>query len=50
MHAIETDCNQASLAQLAKYKVDQTANTQWAALKNLNYEDPEDNEFFDEEE
>ena len=36
--------------QLAKYKVDQTANTQWAALKNLNYEDPEDNEFFDEEE
>jgi uncharacterized metal-binding protein YceD (DUF177 family) len=50
VHAIETDCNQASLAQLAKYKVDQTANTQWAALKNLNYEDPEDNEFFDEEE
>jgi len=39
-----------ALAQLAKYKVDQTANTQWAALKNLNYEDPEDNEFFDEEE
>ncbi len=49
-HANESDCNQQVLQQLAKYKVDQTANTQWAALKNLNYEDPEDNEFFDEEE
>ena len=49
-HADEADCNQQVLQQLAKYKVDQTANTQWAALKNLNYEDPEDNEFFDDEE
>jgi len=50
VHPSEADCNQQALQQLAKYKVDQTANTQWAALKNLNYEDPEDNEFFDEEE
>jgi uncharacterized metal-binding protein YceD (DUF177 family) len=50
VHASETDCNQQVLEHLAKYKVDQTANTQWAALKNLNYEDPEDNAFFDEEE
>ena len=50
VHALETDCNQASLAQLAKYKVDQTANTQWADLKNMNNEDPQYNEFIDEEE
>jgi uncharacterized protein len=50
VHKNLADCNQESIKQLEKYKVDQTSNTQWAALKNLNYEDPEDNEFFDEEE
>ena len=50
VHADEALCNAEALKRLAMYKVDQTANTQWAALKNLNYEDPEDNEFFDEEE
>lgn len=50
VHADESLCNAEALKRLALYKVDQTANTQWAALKNLNYEDPEDNAFFDEEE
>jgi uncharacterized protein len=51
VHANPADCNQESLRALEKYKVDTTANTQWAALKNLNYEDPEDQEeFLDEEE
>jgi len=50
VHADISQCNQESLKELEKYKVDTTSNTQWAALKNLNYEDPEDQEFFDEEE
>jgi uncharacterized metal-binding protein YceD (DUF177 family) len=50
VHENEKDCNQEALKRLAAYKVDTTANTKWAALKNLNYEDPEDNEFFNEEE
>jgi len=50
VHTSEAECNADALKRLAQYKVDQTSNTQWAALKNLNYEDPEDNEFFDEEE
>ena len=50
VHAVESDCNQDAVKRLEQYKVDQTTNTQWADLKNLNYEDPEDNEFFDEEE
>jgi uncharacterized metal-binding protein YceD (DUF177 family) len=50
VHGSESDCNADALKRLAQYKVDLTANTQWATLKNLNYEDPEDNEFFDEEE
>ena len=50
VHVDESLCNAEALKRLAQYKVDQTANTQWASLKNLNYEDPEDNEFFDEEE
>ena len=50
VHQDTSDCNQEALARLAQYKVDQTSNTQWAALKNLDYEDPEDNEFFNEEE
>ncbi len=49
-HAREEDCNQEVIKVLEKHKVDTTSNTQWAELKNLNYEDPEDNEFFDEEE
>jgi uncharacterized metal-binding protein YceD (DUF177 family) len=50
VHAVESDCNQDAVKRLEQYKVDQTTNTHWADLKNLNYEDPEDNEFFDEEE
>ncbi len=50
VHESEQDCDQEALKRLAVYKVDTTANTQWAELKNLNYEDPEDNEFFNEEE
>lgn len=50
VHKSEADCNQEALRRLASYRVEQTANTQWANLKNLNYEDPEDKEFFDEEE
>lgn len=43
-------CNQQVVTVLEKYKVDTTSNTRWAELKNLNYEDPEDNPEFDEEE
>jgi len=50
VHDSEADCNQESLKQLEKYKVDLASSTQWAALKNLNYEGPEDKEFLDEEE
>ncbi len=50
VHANPEDCNQQVVNVLEKYKVDTTSNTQWAELKNLNYEDPEDNEFFEEEE
>ncbi len=50
VHEKESDCNQEVLKQLEKYRVDQAASTQWAALKNLNYEGPEDKEFIDEEE
>jgi uncharacterized metal-binding protein YceD (DUF177 family) len=50
VHENIADCNQEVLKELEKYKVDKTSNTQWADLKNLNYEDPEDQEFFNEEE
>lgn len=50
VHENESDCNQEVLKKLAVYKVDTTANTQWAELKNLDYEDPEDDDFFNEEE
>ncbi len=54
VHPSEDLCNQESLKALAKYRADTTANTQWAALKNLNYEDPEDRpdetDLFEEEE
>lgn len=50
VHLQEADCNQEALKNLEKYKVDEASSSQWAALKNLNYEGPEDKEFFDEEE
>ncbi|MFM9984183.1 MAG: YceD family protein [Flavobacteriales bacterium] len=50
VHQNTADCNQEVLKALEKYRVDKTSNTQWADLKNLNYEDPEDQEFFNEEE
>lgn len=50
VHENPADCNQIVLKELEKYRVDKTSNTQWADLKNLNYEDPEDQEFFNEEE
>lgn len=45
VHESEEDCNPETLKELEKYRTDTTANTQWAALKNLDYEDPEDREF-----
>jgi hypothetical protein len=30
------------MAKLQQYQIDKTHNSQWAELKNLNYEDPED--------
>ncbi len=45
VHELEEDCNPETLKALEKYRTDTTANTQWAALKNLDYEDPEDREF-----
>lgn len=56
IHETEAECNQESLRALEKYRAEVNTGTQWAALKNLNYEDPEDREmdegtdFFDEEE
>lgn len=54
VHDSLEDCNQESLKELEKYRSDVTTNTQWAELKNLNYEDPEDRDIeetdiFDEE-
>ncbi len=50
VHNQLSECNQQVISELEKYRIDTTANTQWAELKNLNYEDPEDDEFFDDEE
>lgn len=50
VHENPADCNQEVLKALEKYRVDKTSNTQWADLKNLNYEDPEDQENFNDEE
>lgn len=44
VHPSEEDCNQEALKILDKLRVEQNANTQWAALKNLDYEDPEERE------
>lgn len=48
VHETEEECNQESLAALEKYRAEVNTNTQWAALKNLDYEDPEDREMDDE--
>jgi len=50
IHENTADCNQESLKRLKEFQVDQTADSQWAALKNLNFDDPEEREFFEEEE
>ncbi|MFN0030717.1 MAG: YceD family protein [Flavobacteriales bacterium] len=50
VHPSDSQCNQQAVQALNRYKVDTTASTQWAELKNLNYEDPEDNPDFDQEE
>lgn len=50
VHPNPDDCNQEVLKAFDKYKVDRTASSQWADLKGLNYEDPEDDEFYNEEE
>ena len=50
VHRDVSDCNQESMKVLEKYRVETNTSTQWAALKNLNYEDPEESEFIDEEE
>jgi len=54
VHESQEECNQETLKELEKYRADTTANTRWAELKNLNYEDPEDRDMdetdlFDEE-
>jgi hypothetical protein len=43
--AIRSHCR-----RLKEFQVDQTADTQWAALKNLNFDDPQERDFDDEEE
>jgi len=42
VHEIEADCEPTAIAKLQQYQIDKTHNSQWAELKNLNYEDPED--------
>lgn len=54
VHESQEECNQETLKELEKHRADTAANTQWAELKNLNYEDPEDRDMdetdlFDEE-
>ncbi|MFM7731008.1 MAG: YceD family protein [Flavobacteriales bacterium] len=42
VHEDEGECDPEAMAKLQKYQIDKTHNSQWAELKNLNYEDPED--------
>lgn len=51
VHDHEADCNPEAMSKLQKYQIDKTHNSQWAELKNLNYEDPEDTseDFLDDE-
>lgn len=50
IHENIADCNQESLRRLKEFQVEETADTQWAALKNLNFDDPQERDFDDEEE
>lgn len=50
VHKDPSMCDQEALKRLDKYRVDEAASTKWAALKDLNFDDPEDREFLDEEE
>jgi uncharacterized protein len=50
VHLIPQECNQETLAALEKYSINEAPATTWAALKDLNYEDPEDRNFLEEEE
>jgi uncharacterized protein len=50
VHLLPQDCNQETLAALEKYSIVEAPATTWAALKDLDYEDPEDRDFLEEEE
>ncbi len=50
VHLLTQDCNQETLAALEKYSITEAPATTWAALKDLDYEDPEDRLFTEEEE
>ena len=50
VHILPQECNQETLAALEKYSISEAPATTWAALKDLDYEDPEDRMFLEEEE
>ena len=50
VHPDIADCNQDAMKVLQQYRVESASSSQWAELKNLNYEDPEDKEFIDDDE
>jgi uncharacterized metal-binding protein YceD (DUF177 family) len=50
VHVSQLDCNQDTLAALEKHSIAEAPATTWAALKDLDYEDPEDRIFLEEEE
>jgi uncharacterized metal-binding protein YceD (DUF177 family) len=49
VHLLPQECNQETLAALEKYSIVEAPATTWAALKDLDYEDPEDRDFLEEE-
>lgn len=51
VHSNIADCNQQSLQVLEKYKTEEDGDSKWASLKDLNFETPEEqDDYLDEEE
>lgn len=44
VHKSEEECNQESLKALEKYRVEATSDDKWAALKNLNFENSDEDD------
>jgi len=50
VHETEEECNQEVMAALSKYMVQNDNRNEWAALKNLHFEENEPEPFEDDEE